>query len=191
MPAAADPDPGAESDESATGAGSRRPGDLEHDDSEVLDGELAGDGEDDGGRRVSISASFSGPLPHPDVLGRYNDVVPGLAEDIVEQWKAETRHRHETVTELRKIDRDAMEAFYAGEKRGQIFGLIGLVLVVALAALAIALDRPAVGVASLITAAATAIWAMRRRSVTGSSEPVELDDPDQVANKPAPVDPDR
>lgn len=108
------PDPEDRDDE--TGAA----GDLDAVDGEVVDGEV----DDDGlrtDRRVSMAASsFSGPLPPPEVLRGYDEVQPGLGREIVEQWKAETAHRHSTIDALRRTDHAAMEAFYSGEKRGQI-----------------------------------------------------------------------
>jgi uncharacterized membrane protein len=128
-------------------------------------------------RRVTIeSASFSGPLPTPSILAEYDDVVPGLAREIVDQWKAETRHRHETVTSIRGTDHEAMLNYYEAERRGQTFSMVAILGVLAVAIVAIAFDRPAVGVASLLTGAAATIWAMRRRS--GGPDlpaPIQLD----------------
>lgn len=40
-----------------------------------------------------VSASFSGPLPPPEILRAYNDIVPGLAAKIVAQVDRQTDHR--------------------------------------------------------------------------------------------------
>ena len=45
-----------------------------------------------GGVRFS---SFQGPLPPPDILRQYNDVIPDLAERIVRMTEMEQIHRHE------------------------------------------------------------------------------------------------
>ncbi len=37
--------------------------------------------------------SFAGPLPSPDVLRAYNQIVPGLAAKIVQQAESQTQHR--------------------------------------------------------------------------------------------------
>ncbi len=39
------------------------------------------------------SMSFSGPLPHPDVLASYDQVIPGLADRIVSEAHGQTSHR--------------------------------------------------------------------------------------------------
>src|SRR4051794_26305738 len=36
---------------------------------------------------------YSGPLPNPDMLREYEDVLPGLAEKIVSQFEEQGRHR--------------------------------------------------------------------------------------------------
>ena len=41
---------------------------------------------------VEISA-YSGPLPHPDILRQYEDVVPGSAALIIKQFEEQSRHR--------------------------------------------------------------------------------------------------
>lgn len=133
------------------------------------------------------AASFSGPLPEPFVLAEYEGVVPGLAREIVEQWKAETRHRHETVASAHATDREVMFRYYEAERRGQTFSILAIFGVLMVAVVAMVLDRPSVGIAGLLTGGAAAIWAMRRRS--GGPDliaPTPLDDGDS-AQLPAPV----
>ncbi len=36
---------------------------------------------------------FSGPLPHPEILQRYETIVPGAAERILKKFEAQTEHR--------------------------------------------------------------------------------------------------
>ena len=133
-------------------------------------------------RRVEIqAASFSGPLPSPPTLQEYDRVVPGLAREIVDQWKAETAHRHETVTSMRRTDHEAMVKYYEGERRGQWFAILAIFGLLAVAVLAIVLDREAIGVAGLLTGGAASIWAMRRRSDGPNNRaPDQVDDGDAV-----------
>jgi hypothetical protein len=123
-----------------------------------------------------LCASATGPRPAPVRLRRSDgslaedwqalqrDGVPGLAREIVDQWKAETYHRHETVTSMRTTDHEEMVIYYAAERRGQTFSILAILGVLAIALVAIAYDRPVVGVTGLLTGSAAAIWAMRRRS---------------------------
>lgn len=41
-----------------------------------------------------IEMMWSGPLPPPQVLQSFNDVVPNGAERIIAAWERETEHRH-------------------------------------------------------------------------------------------------
>ena len=44
-------------------------------------------------RQQQITESFSGPLPPPQVLQQYNEIVPGLAGRIVAHAERQTEHR--------------------------------------------------------------------------------------------------
>lgn len=41
----------------------------------------------------TISASWEGPLPHPQDLGKYEDLYPGATKIIIDQWQSESQHR--------------------------------------------------------------------------------------------------
>lgn len=48
------------------------------------------------GTRTEIAVTaerFAGPLPHPDILERYDKIVPGLAERIVKMAEGQSQHR--------------------------------------------------------------------------------------------------
>jgi uncharacterized membrane protein len=44
---------------------------------------------------TEISQSFSGPLPHPDVLRKFNEIIPGAAERIIKMAEDQSIHRKE------------------------------------------------------------------------------------------------
>ncbi len=147
---------------------------------EVLEGEVADD------RRLSgPPRAFSGPLPPPDVLEEYEQVLPGLKHDIVNQWKAETAHRHQTIDGVRGTDEAAMRAYYDGEKRGQYLGFVILIGVLVIAGLSILFDQPIVGIASLLAAGGGAVWALRRSSLGNAiAAPRDLGEGDEVEGLP-------
>ena len=45
-------------------------------------------------QRALQRIDFSGPLPPPNFLEKYNTIVPGAAERILEMAEAEQNHRH-------------------------------------------------------------------------------------------------
>lgn len=111
-------------------------------------------------RRLEITfmRSHSGPLPPPEVLREYGEVVPGLAEKIVDMAEAEQRHRHQLETEdLRSDRREASRGQYLGA--GLMFLLVGSATALTL------LGYPWVGVAfvtpAIFQAVARLIWRSR------------------------------
>ena len=64
---------------------------------------------------------FSGPLPHPDILARFNVVVPGSAEIIIQMAENQSAHRIE-------IEKKVINSDIGNSKRGQIFGFVVAIL---------------------------------------------------------------
>ncbi|WP_137619758.1 DUF2335 domain-containing protein [Companilactobacillus heilongjiangensis] len=54
-------------------------------------------------RRIITSSTFSGPIPHPDILKGYAEVYPEAPKQIIENSIEESKHR-------RKFDDNALEA---------------------------------------------------------------------------------
>ena len=75
-------------------------------------------------QQLAISRSFSGPLPHPELLELYERVQPGFAERIMAMTEAETKH-------IRDIEQKALCATRWEVHLGQVFALIiGLAAIV-------------------------------------------------------------
>lgn len=51
---------------------------------------------------VQVSETYSGPLPPPEALAKYDQVVPGAAERILQMAEKEMQHRHENEKHLAK-----------------------------------------------------------------------------------------
>jgi uncharacterized membrane protein len=50
--------------------------------------------------QVSAQYSFSGPLPPPEVLAKYNQALPGAAERILAMAEAQSKHRQSVETNV-------------------------------------------------------------------------------------------
>ena len=61
--------------------------------------------------------SFSGPVPPPDMLEKYEKIVPGSGKIIFEQFVKQTNHRHQMETKV-------TESNIKNETRGQWMGFI-------------------------------------------------------------------
>lgn len=119
------------------------------------------------------SETFEGPLPHPDILARYENILPGIADRIVRMAEAEQNARHSAIDQDAKnkstlVDIAAKERAGAleAQKKGQNIGL-AISLVCVLCAIVCALmDKPtivtcaflAVPTASLIGSFMPKLW---------------------------------
>jgi uncharacterized membrane protein len=71
----------------------------------------------------SVEYSYAGPLPHPEILRRYNEIIPGSAERIFSQFELQSAHRR--TLEMKVISSNAFS-----QRFGSISALlIGLVSV--------------------------------------------------------------
>jgi uncharacterized membrane protein len=86
---------------------------------EEVSKELHGRGEVVQGPGFVISESFDGPLPPPSLLKQYEAVVPGLAHEIIADWREEGRHR-------RWVERTLVHYSGLGLLSATLIGVIGL-----------------------------------------------------------------
>lgn len=63
-----------------------------------------------------IQHQFSGPLPPPEILQQYDQVIPGAAERILAMAEKDAKHQ-------REIENSAIQFASREVKRGQWFGL--------------------------------------------------------------------
>lgn len=87
-----------------------------------------------------VSASWRAPIPPPDMLRQYDDVVPGSAERILRVWEEQSDHR----IQVERI-------FAIGDSKRAYLGIACAftlsLLMIAIAAYAVALGNPWAGVA--------------------------------------------
>lgn len=67
--------------------------------------------------RREVSQSFSGPLPHPDTLRQFDEIVPGSAERIIKMAEEQSEHRKE-------LEKKVIDSDIARSKWGQVLGFI-------------------------------------------------------------------
>lgn len=66
---------------------------------------------------TGVSQSFSGPLPHPEILRKFDEVVPGAAERIIKMAEDQSFHRKE-------LEKKVIDSDIARSKWGQILGFV-------------------------------------------------------------------
>jgi uncharacterized membrane protein len=67
--------------------------------------------------------SFVGPVPHPEIVEKYEKIYPGAAKIIFEEWDRQVKHRHEI--ENRVIKTDNTKSIL-----GVIFGFIVVIVAI-------------------------------------------------------------
>lgn len=76
-------------------------------------------------RALLLRYSYSGPLPPPELLAEYDQIVPGAARQIFESFHDQTAHR--ISIEKRIIDADIWKS-KLGLVAGFVIALVGLVI---------------------------------------------------------------
>jgi uncharacterized membrane protein len=74
------------------------------------------------------SQSFSGPLPPPEMLRKFDEVVPGAAERIIKMAEEQSAHRKD-------LEKKVIESDISRSKWGQVLGFIIAVAGLAFSAL--------------------------------------------------------
>ena len=101
---------------------------------------------------------FSGPLPSPEVLEKYNAIEPGSANRIIRMAESQAQHRQ-------SLERTIIESRTRSEERAQILGTI-LALAIGGGAMGlVAMGHPVGGVVTLVAevAALASIFVYGRR----------------------------
>jgi len=100
-------------------------------------------------RQISAE-SYSGPLPQPEELGKYESILPGAADRIItmaEQEQAQRHNAERTFLELRRLN---IQADYARSNRGLYLGAAVALAIVAAGALMAYLGQSAEAVAVVV-----------------------------------------
>ncbi len=115
---------------------------------------------------------FSGPVPHPDILKKYDEIMPGLAERLVsmaeDSMRAEVKLKSKAVDvrELEITSRDRQEKQEHTDYRlGVLVELLVVLLFLGVAVYAISEGAYYLATA-VITALAGIIWSVRRSNKT-------------------------
>ena len=105
-------------------------------------------------RVQTVSIRWEAPLPPPALLEQYDQVVPGLAQEIAKQARVEAGH-------IREIENNALKASNRYHARGQWMGFIAVMAIVGLAAFALWMGSKLVaGIATSIVTLTAAIFVL-------------------------------
>ena len=90
-----------------------------------------------------MQAAFSGPLPPPVLLEKYEQICPGAADRILKQWETQTEHRQ-------GLENRAVDSNIANSRRGQVFAFILALVTLGIAVWLITIGRSTQGLAVII-----------------------------------------
>lgn len=71
-------------------------------------------------RHEQRTQEFSGPVPNPEILARYNELVPGSAERILQMAEREQHRRHDTEQSHIDLNRHFLNSSIAQSKWGLV-----------------------------------------------------------------------
>lgn len=93
-------------------------------------------GKNDNGQEVKLvhQEAYQGPLPHPDLLVKYEEIIPGSAERILSMAEKEQQHRHQLENEVIKKE-------IAQKGRGLNFGFTLALLIIVVGAYLLIIDK--------------------------------------------------
>ena len=78
-------------------------------------------------RRLDVDwqeSRYASPLPSPDDLKRYKELLPDAPERLLAAGEREQKHRHMLEERLVSIDESATPKFYDGQRRGHFISLV-------------------------------------------------------------------
>lgn len=109
----------------------------------------------------AIHASFSGPIPPPALLQKYDSIVPGAAERILKMAELQSSHR-------RELEKTVITSGIALSKWGQVLGFIiaifGLCVAAFVAVYGNAFAGGAIGVGTLASLVGVFMYGSKTRS---------------------------
>jgi uncharacterized membrane protein len=99
--------------------------------------------------------AWVGPLPPPQFLQQFDDVVDNGAERIMRQWEKESDHR-------REMERQEMRVFTRADLLGRLFSFAFVLAALAVTIVAILFDQPWVAAILGGTTIASIVWAFMK-----------------------------
>ena len=119
---------------------------------------------------IHQSQYFSGPLPPPEILKKFDEIVPGAAERIIKM--AEGQFEHRTQLEKKVIDSDIARSKW-GQVLGFVIAIVGLFSSVLISIYGDAIVAGAIGVGTLASLVGVFMYGSKVRSEERKQKEVE------------------
>jgi len=99
---------------------------------------------------IKLSASFSGPIPPPNLLAQYNEIIPNGAERILAMAERQSAHRE-------RMESRVINGNTSSQTRGSYFAFILVLVSVICGSYLIHEGKSAAGLTSIIAAIGGAV----------------------------------
>jgi uncharacterized membrane protein len=119
------------------------------------------DGENELVVREGAMEAYSGPLPPPEILARFDAVVPGAAERILKMAEEQAAHRKDLERKLVESD---IERSKWGQALGFLIAIAGLAASAAIAIYGSAVAGSILGVGTLASLVGVFMYGVKARS---------------------------
>lgn len=93
---------------------------------------------------TAVMERYSGPIPHPTIIGEYEKILPGSADRILSMAEKQSEHRQ-------KLENNAVKSQTRNSTLGLIFGFVIVLLFVGLGGYALHLGQLGFAFTSFIT----------------------------------------
>jgi uncharacterized membrane protein len=110
--------------------------------------------------QVRKTELYAGPLPHPDTLKKFEEILPGPADRILKQAENQTQHRIEM--ESKVINADIRKS-YIGLVFGFLIGILGIGGGIYLATLGFNIFGPVLSSGTLVSIIVAFIYGTKSR----------------------------
>ncbi|MGH4022041.1 MAG: DUF2335 domain-containing protein [Pseudonocardiaceae bacterium] len=119
---------------------------------------------------VEHYSRFSGPLPHPNLFARYDEVLPGSAERIFRMTEKQLQHSIELENAEAAANRQLLDAEIAQASRAQWFTFVLVVIFLLLAAYALSRGQEIATIGAGLAALATIAYALRGKKTSSDNQ---------------------
>jgi uncharacterized membrane protein len=118
---------------------------------------------------VTQSVSFTGPLPHPALLAKYNEVIPNGAERIMAMAERQSAHRE-------ALEAQVVAGNVASQARGSHYAFIISLVTIIGGFVLIGMGKSVIGVSAVIGSLATLAGVFIFAKIEQKRERVEKQD---------------
>lgn len=118
---------------------------------------------------IKTASFFSGPLPHPEMFKKYEEILPGSADRILTMAEEQGKHR-------REIEKVVIRTESKSSSRGSVFAFILAIVVVLVGGTLVFFDKPGWGMVIILGGLGTLVGTFIKGRKDKSKDLTEKDE---------------